>query len=75
MGEILLENSDGYLVKRNDAFVFYSKDGERCFYSKFILKSELKLNGDKLYDFSKLDKDLDEFCGNFQLNCRYSKKF
>ena len=62
MGEILLENSAGYFLKRNDSFVFLKKDGQGCIYSKFVLTDELNVNNGNPYDFTKIDKELDKFC-------------
>lgn len=59
MGYIVLENKDGYFVRRNDSFLYISKDGRNCLSSKFALRSSVK-------DFGKLsfdDEEIDAFCG------------
>ena len=62
MCEVLLENSEGYFLKRNDSFAFLKKNGRGCIYSKFLLKAELDDKKMESFDFSNVDKELDEFC-------------
>jgi hypothetical protein len=59
MGYIVLENKDGYFVRRNDSFLYISKDGKNCLSSKFVLTESIK-NWD---EFKFDDKDIEEFCG------------
>ncbi|MEI6896576.1 MAG: hypothetical protein V5786_03630 [Psychromonas sp.] len=59
MGYIVLENKDGYFVRRNDSFLYISKDGKNCLSSKFVLTESIE-NWDE-FEFD--DKDIEEFCG------------
>ena len=56
-GEILLQNSDGYFMRINNAFVFASKDGNTCIYSQD------KRGPVKVADNFKFENEqLDSFC-------------
>ncbi|MGH1540684.1 MAG: hypothetical protein ACRBHB_09700 [Arenicella sp.] len=62
MGRVILENTDGYIIKRNESFLYYSKDGKKCFYSKYIVTKEKKYDISKGIDFELVDPDITQFC-------------
>lgn len=62
MGVVMLENQEGYFIKRNDAFAYIKKDGSGCIYSKFVLKTEVDYSKQRSVDFSSVDRDLTEYC-------------
>ncbi len=62
MGVVLLENQEGYFIKRNDAFAYIKKDGTGCIFSKFVLKAETDYSKQKSVKFSSIDNDLEEYC-------------
>jgi len=64
MGEILLENSQGYFLKRNKSFVFISKDGKRCIFSKHLSKKDDKYSKVDDIQFIDIDKLLTKFCSS-----------
>lgn len=68
MGEVILENSEGYIIKRNESFLYYSKDGTRCFYSKVILTNEKKYDISKEVNFSLVDPVITQFCSEGNTN-------
>ncbi|MEC4728220.1 hypothetical protein HWQ46_22035 [Shewanella sp. D64] len=59
MGEIVLENTKGYYIHRNNSFVYAAKDGKSCFYSIFE-KTEI-VKSTKNFTFK--DEELSSFCG------------
>ena len=61
-GEVLLENSGGYFIKRNSAFAFISKDGKRCVFRKYYTKARNNYAKVEDINFKELDKELDSFC-------------
>lgn len=58
MGEVLLENSEGYFMHLNKAFLYISKSKELCIYSKYE-KSEVA-EGQK--DFQFESSQIDDIC-------------
>jgi len=62
-GEILLENGEGYFIKRNSAFAFISKDGKRCVFRKYYTKARNNYAKVEDINFKELDSgELDNFC-------------
>ena len=64
MGSVILENSDGYIIRRNQSFLFYSKDGSRCFYSKFVNTDKKKHSVGDVSIFGLVDPEITKFCSS-----------
>ena len=62
MGVVLLENQEGYFIKRNDAFAYLKKDGSGCIYSKFVLEEEAHFPKSNKFDFKAVDQTLVTYC-------------
>lgn len=58
MGEVMLENKDAYFIRRNNAFLYITKDGENCIYSIFSKSSKV----DKVKEFSFADNGIIDMC-------------
>ncbi len=62
-GEIILENADGYFLKRNQSFVFIQKDANACIYVKYYIKEEEEYKKASDISFTSVDSELEQFCG------------
>lgn len=58
MGEVMLENKDAYFIRKNNAFLYITKDGENCIYS--IFSKSNKVN--KVEEFSFADNGITNMC-------------
>ncbi|WP_019676930.1 hypothetical protein [Arsukibacterium perlucidum] len=52
MGRLILERHDGHFLQTNEAFIFISKNGEKCLYSVYMTQSEMA--GRKLGEYKKI---------------------
>lgn len=61
-GDLVLENTNGYFLHLNSSFLYVSKDGDTCIYSKYLKGSdaEQKLKADNKLEFEK--DYIDSFC-------------
>ena len=57
-GEITLETKDSYFVKLNESFLYITKDGKNCMYSKFVKRKDI----DAENNFEFPDSQVDEIC-------------
>ena len=60
MGEIMLENDEGYVIRRNSSFLYVSKSGQRCIYSIYEEVKDIE----KPEDFAFSDEEIDALCGS-----------
>lgn len=59
MGEVLLENSEGYFMHLNRAFLYISKNQEVCIYSKYEKSEVVKKEGEFQFEASQIDNICD----------------
>lgn len=57
-GEITLETKDSYFVKLNESFLYITKDGKNCMYSKFVKRESV----DAIDDFEFPNSQVDDIC-------------
>lgn len=62
MGEVLLENSEGYFMHLNRSFLYLSKDGNICIYSKYEKTDTIK----EIKDFEFKPSQIENICKNIK---------
>ncbi|WP_394224583.1 hypothetical protein [Pseudoalteromonas spongiae] len=56
--KIFLETNDAYFMRRNNAFIYVTKNGGNCIYSIYANSKDAKING----NFEFVDEEIKNFC-------------
>ena len=57
--KVFLENNDAYFLRRNNAFLYMTKDGNNCIYSIYVNSEDVKDD-----HFKFVDKEIQGLCNS-----------